>query len=896
MLKYFWEVESFGLSNFTGNLVFNYLDADIVGGPESSYISARLLTPGTSWSKLTTVDPVLNTFTFNYTGTDNVNGEYTAGLDPAFPADVPEYTSIADGIWTDETNWVQTGGSTIYPCPVGGPNGFIVNINHIITANADYCQAYRTVINSELKIVSPYTGHNLGTVTGNGTLLLESATFPAGRYTSFLDCSGNGTIEYGGNSSYTIIADLYSSVPRLYFTGTGTKTLPNKDLTICKRLLIDGVMLDNTLNNSKLTIQGTMERINSGIFASGSGANATVSFSGSTAQTVGGATLGNFTGTSAFNNLEINNSAGLTINNPGSIEVKGNLLLTSGLINTSSTATLTITNTAIGCVTPAGGSATSYVNGPLTKRINQGDNFFYPLGKGATAGNMLTLSSTQVGTILWTAEYFTPNSTYTNLTAPLSYVNSKDFWTVSAPSGSQAIVNLKWNPTSDLTPLMTQNGLSDMRVAYYNSVTPSWEEVASSASGDDNNGTVSTTSRVTIPATGSSNYTVACINVTKPKARLNPTGAVCGIAGIPISFSGVNATNLNFIINYKKGGIAQAPVTVNSLPYSLPTDATGTTYQLTSFTYNNPPHSAPVETGVVDASIITTYTVPTTANAGPDQSLCGASSATLAGNLPVIGTGLWSYSGAGGSFDDPTDRNTVFHGTNGTAYVLQWTITNGGCTSFADVNITFPLLAVQPAGFSASTTPVCQGTSGVVYTVPNDPLVTYVWSYSGTNANIIGSLNSITVDYLGNATSGDLSVRAHNGCGDSAPLTLSITVKVSPTATLSVDGGFNLLCDGDNTQITVTITGGTSPYDFDIYNGAATENFTNIVSPYTFIPSVANFPVWTGPTASNTYTYSVPTVTSANGCSNAGSNTVDVVVNKRPETGPQYHIPNSMGL
>ena len=34
-------------------------------------------------------------------------------------------------------------------------------------------------------------------------------------------------------------------------------------------------------------------------------------------------------------------------------------------------------------------------------------------------------------------------------------------------------------------------------------------------------------------------------------------------------------------------------------------------------------------------------------------------------------------------------------------------------------------------------------TSGVIYTVPLDPSVTYTWSYSGTGATINGSGNSV---------------------------------------------------------------------------------------------------------------------------------------------------------
>ena len=82
-------------------------------------------------------------------------------------------------------------------------------------------------------------------VDGSGTLYLEAGSFPAGIYTEFLDCVNNGTIEYGGSGTYTIVADLYNSVPNILVSGTGTRVLPAKDLTICKSLKINGPVLDN---------------------------------------------------------------------------------------------------------------------------------------------------------------------------------------------------------------------------------------------------------------------------------------------------------------------------------------------------------------------------------------------------------------------------------------------------------------------------------------------------------------------------------------------------------------------------------------------------------------------------------------------------------------------------
>lgn len=898
VLDYYWELESYGISNFDGNVVFNYKDADVRvtgGNTEADYIAAALMIPGTSWAKYGTddVDEDNNTIIFRYVGENNLSGEYTAGIDVALPDNVPEFTNIATGNWNEISNWQQTGGDPY--TLTGPPNGFIVTIRNgtTVTVSENYARTYRTRIDGTLHFDPDYYGHSLGTVTGNGTLHLESGTFPAGRYSQFFDCSNNSVLEYGGNTDYTIIADLYSSLPNLYFVGTGTRNVPNKDLTICRRLLIDGPTLNNA-SNRKLTIQGTFERL-AGSFISGSGANAVVSFAGSAPQTIGGA-LGNFTGANAFNYFEINNPAGLTVNGSGAIEVKGNLLLTSGNITTSSNATLTITNTAINCVTPAQGKATSFVDGPLTKRINHGDKFIFPIGKGSTLGHKLEITATQTSgaAALWTAEYFTPNPTFADFTDPLTYVNAHEYWSVSAPVGSQAYVHLTWDPSSDLTPLMTENGVSDMRVAGWNTGVSSWEEISSSASGDGSNGTVRTFSRVAIPAAGFGNFTTSCINITKPRARFSPSGPICGDAGIPLTFSGVDGTNLNFVLTYRKGGVLQPAVTVNSLPYTLPTDATGNTYQLVSFTYNNPPHVAPVLTGVVDATIVTAYTVPTPANAGSDQSLCGATSATLDGNNPIVGTGLWSiFSGDGGTVIQPTVNNSEFNGVNGNTYILTWTISNGGCTSSDDVTISFPLMPVQPDHFVLYTDEVCQGDTEVRYSVVNDPSLTYTWGYDGEHVNITGTGNVVEVDFLGNATSGYISVFTTNDCGDSDPLELYVTVFERPTATLSVISPHDAICDGDNTEITVTLTGGTSPYSFDIFNGTDTETVTGATSPYTFIPDAAYVPTWLGPGTSNTYTYSIPVVTSANGCSNSGDNTVDVVVYKIPETGPQYHIPNT---
>jgi len=119
---------------------------------------------------------------------------------------------------------------------------------------------------------------------------------------------------------------------------------------------------------------------------------------------------------------------------------------------------LTLTNPSNSCVIPAGGSATSFIDGPLIKDISQFDSFVFPIGKSGTPnilGNKLMISNTQTGPLLWSAEYFTPNSTSASFTPPLLGVSTQEYFTVKTTAGSNSIININWTPTSDVTPIIT---------------------------------------------------------------------------------------------------------------------------------------------------------------------------------------------------------------------------------------------------------------------------------------------------------------------------------------------------------------------------------------------------------------------------------------------------------
>ena len=75
---------------------------------------------------------------------------------------------------------------------------------------------------------------------------------------------------------------------------------------------------------------------------------------------------------------------------------------------------------------------------------------------------------------------------------------------------------------------------------------------------------------------------------------------------------------------------------------------------------------------------------PTAADAGPDQGVCLAT-ATLDGNVPAIGTGMWSVILGPGTVDTPADPASGVSGLmEATPTVFRWTISNGACTPTID--------------------------------------------------------------------------------------------------------------------------------------------------------------------------------------------------------------------
>jgi hypothetical protein len=179
----------------------------------------------------------------------------------------------------------------------------------------------------------------------------------------------------------------------------------------------------------------------------------------------------------------------------------------------------------------------------------------------------------------------------------------------------------------------------------------------------------------------------------------------------------------------------------------------------------------------------------TVADAGPDTTFCETTSVTLAGNVPIIGTGTWTLeSGAGDITDIHSATTTVTnlgYGTN----VFKWTITFEECTPTYDlVNITREQSPDADAGPDQA---LCNVTS-VTLAAVNPSFGSGTWS------KVSGTGGTITTPSQYNTTVTGLTPGVYvfkwkvtNGtCSDSDNVQVTISTKITALA-----GNDRILCN-----------------------------------------------------------------------------------------------------
>ncbi len=322
----------------------------------------------------------------------------------------------------------------------------------------------------------------------------------------------------------------------------------------------------------------------------------------------------------------------------------------------------------------------------------------------------------------------------------------------------------------------------------------SQHKIVNAAATPEAAGTITGTASVCIGQTGIT-YTVPTISAANSYVWTIPTGATGSSTtnSITVSFpTGAVSGNISVVGHNACGdGTASSlPVTVNSLPA-----AAGTITGLASVCKN--------QSNV-------TYSVP---------AINGATSYIW--TLPV-----------GANFGSTSTTNSIT-----VDYVLSATsgnITVKGHSNCGDGTVSTKAITVNSipsaAGTITGTASVCQGQSGVVYTVPAiSGATSYVWTLP-TGATGTSSTNSITVTYGNTAVGGNITVKGTNTCGNGTSSNLAITVNPLPAAAGTISGSTQVCAGQSVVTYTLPLIANATSYIWTIPTGATINGSGNSIT------------------------------------------------------------------
>ncbi|MCX6256807.1 MAG: T9SS type A sorting domain-containing protein [Bacteroidia bacterium] len=309
-------------------------------------------------------------------------------------------------------------------------------------------------------------------------------------------------------------------------------------------------------------------------------------------------------------------------------------------------------------------------------------------------------------------------------------------------------------------------------------------------------------------------YSVSTItNATSYSWSYSGTGATItgSTASITISFS-ASATGGNLTVH----GINSCGNGTNSANYAI--------------TVSPLPAAAGTITGtatVCQGQNTVTYTVPTIANSTSYN---------------------WTYSGTGATITGTGASVTISFSTTATNGNLTVNGVNscGNGTVSANYAITVNPLPVA-AGTITGTSIVCQGQTGVSYSVPSVTNATsYSWAYSGTGATITGSSTTVSINFSAAATNGNLTVHGVNACGNGiASADYAVTLTTLPVAAGTITGTSSV-CVGQS-DVTYTVPNITNATSYSwTYSGAGatiTNNGTSATINFSFSATSGNLTV-----------------------------------------------------
>ncbi len=322
---------------------------------------------------------------------------------------------------------------------------------------------------------------------------------------------------------------------------------------------------------------------------------------------------------------------------------------------------------------------------------------------------------------------------------------------------------------------------------------------------------------------------------------------------------------------------------------------------------------------------VTIYALPTTSNAGANQSLCNTTTTTLTGNSVTSGSGNWTLISGPNvpTITSPGISNTGVTGMVSGVYVFRWTITNGVCaSSTSDVQITiYSPSTVSDAGPDqdlcnvisttlAGNTPTAgsglwtlvSGPNSPTITTPSSPtssvtgMITGVYIFSWTISNGACPSSSSNVQITNSSLPTPSNAGPNQGSCNVATSTLAANTPASGTGTWSQVSGPNAASITSVSNPSTTVTGlvtGVYIFRWTISNGSCAVSTSDVQISNYAPPTAANAGAnqsWCNVT-STTLTGNNPVVGTGNWSQLSGPNAATITTTSNPSTTVTGMIP-----
>ncbi len=272
-----------------------------------------------------------------------------------------------------------------------------INLTIVTTANQTGDISGSLVLNANTSSNNTFTTSSVGTtvvtvanggsiINNGGAVTSTAATLvfaPGSLYRHARNAGTIPTATWTNTPPYSnIVITSPTTGPAGFGQSFGNVTLNTGMITtnVAGTATINGTL---TINNGNLALlAGTLVLngdlvVSTGSIVSNTGATLII---GGTAPNL---TIPPLTGGATLHNLTINRPSGVTLGGALTIFTNGELTLTNGILTTTATNYIRITNTAVAGI--LGGSPSSYVNGPIQRafasNLASGSTYAFPVGK-----------------------------------------------------------------------------------------------------------------------------------------------------------------------------------------------------------------------------------------------------------------------------------------------------------------------------------------------------------------------------------------------------------------------------------------------------------------------------------------------------------------------------------